>query len=1041
MNNSVQYIYKKPGITDECSVSEKISELNLLNLRGPHNADGNLTHQNKQNSGRNSQSNRRSCENYQSSSIHFGNFWDVQKRPADRNQRTRSQITSTPKHRGPQKLKHVQSQRERSEHGYSGNTVFPVRSEVCNSVHRKRVDQKQGTSRPNQSDQRLVNDQRMSFRFSEKKIIGQYEHFLQPPAPPSFPFRQTPSGNLKIVPDQVIYTTNKLSVLVAHPSKTKVNIEETMDKKNIKNFMPPIPSNFFQMPPDIIRRRAEVAAEEGGDGPDGFKPEIKLERLGYLAGDPIDYATLPLPTKTNLYHELYRRISNYVNTDVQVIIGMEEFSCHSMVLQTYSGFFEKRVDVRRIELPHKEVSVNAFVSIYDWMISGKQCVKLLKRDNALEIFVGAQYLEIKELEEQCWAFLLSESVYNEDTAYMLYVEAKKLNVPSVKELMVPRIRKFFLMLVSLQDFLELDVDEVCVLLSSSYIVVSCEMDVLMSAMRWLKHDWEGRNQYTVRLMSCIRFGLIAPWQLVEIKRNRANPEIMEIMNSPEITKLVEEGLSFVVIKYWYAWRSSSNYVDWLDLLTLNEPPERNWTGTEKNYDSFKQFLAFLNAYREEYLLSKNKMPSKCSLEDNPTQTFYPPSEVMSQNDIAGKEFFASVPAAETSPNEEEVYYDTDDRSISVESSKSMTESNAASTVQSVYRGYKAEDVMKKRPVQQTNSGKRNEKKEPVKNQGVYAQNMKVLSMFTAPKNNERRSIPKKTNVTILSPHKNKFLSDGSLFSYDRESVIIFGGLDANSAFGTKGNTAKDIYRYLPEGNTWDYVGELPEPRHYHSTAFFRGRVYLAGGANPLYDDVKEKTTVVNTVWSYDPVTRAWYKEPNLNRPRRNFALIVSNMKLVLSSVERLEDGTWTEVASMKTPRMGMACAKYRDCIWVAGGMCTTKRNPLTGSVECYDAKRNEWTRIENLRFPRCFAAMFAMNDQLYLIGGAARSGERERNTISISAVDVWDPRDRQWKLKTELTIPRHGHSVAYLGTQILVLGGVTTVYMRSLMISWANGVN
>lgn len=65
----------------------------------------------------------------------------------------------------------------------------------------------------------------------------------------------------------------------------------------------------------------------------------------------------------------------------------------------------------------------------------------------------------------------------------------------------------------------------------------------MSAMRWLKYDWQNRKQYTVKLIKCIRFGLIAPWQLVEIKRNRANPEIMEIMNSPEITKLVEEGLS------------------------------------------------------------------------------------------------------------------------------------------------------------------------------------------------------------------------------------------------------------------------------------------------------------------------------------------------------------------------------------------------------------------------------------------------------------------------------------------------------------------
>lgn len=119
-----------------------------------------------------------------------------------------------------------------------------------------------------------------------------------------------------------------------------------------------------------------------------------------------------------------------------------------------------------------EVSVHAFISIYDWMISGKQCVQIIRRHNALELFIAAQYLQVKQLEEQCWAFILSEVVFNEDTAYLLYVQAKRLNVTSVKELMIPRIRKFFLMLVSLQDFVELEVEEVCVLLSSSYIVVS-----------------------------------------------------------------------------------------------------------------------------------------------------------------------------------------------------------------------------------------------------------------------------------------------------------------------------------------------------------------------------------------------------------------------------------------------------------------------------------------------------------------------------------------------------------------------------------------
>lgn len=73
-----------------------------------------------------------------------------------------------------------------------------------------------------------------------------------------------------------------------------------------------------------------------------------------------------------------------------------------------------------------------------------------------------------------------------------------------------------------------------------------------------------------------------------------------------------------------------------------------------------------------------------------------------------------------------------------------------------------------------------------------------------------------------------------------------------------------------------------------------------------------------------------------------------------------------------------------------------------------------------------------MNDKLYLIGGAGKMSDNERTTSSLGAIDIWDSKDREWKLQTELLIPRHGHSVAYLGTQILIIGGVTTVYMRAL---------
>lgn len=73
-----------------------------------------------------------------------------------------------------------------------------------------------------------------------------------------------------------------------------------------------------------------------------------------------------------------------------------------------------------------------------------------------------------------------------------------------------------------------------------------------------------------------------------------------------------------------------------------------------------------------------------------------------------------------------------------------------------------------------------------------------------------------------------------------------------------------------------------------------------------------------------------------------------------------------------------------------------------------------------------------MSDRLYLIGGAGKIKIKDKTTSSVKEIDIWNEDTREWEYKTEMAIPRHGHCVAYLGTQILIIGGVTTVYMRAL---------
>lgn len=70
-----------------------------------------------------------------------------------------------------------------------------------------------------------------------------------------------------------------------------------------------------------------------------------------------------------------------------------------------------------------------------------------------------------------------------------------------------------------------------------------EVEVLMAGIRWLHADWSERQRYCVDVMRCVRFGLISPWQLVDIKRNPDNGEIVDIVNLSEVQHMVDDGLA------------------------------------------------------------------------------------------------------------------------------------------------------------------------------------------------------------------------------------------------------------------------------------------------------------------------------------------------------------------------------------------------------------------------------------------------------------------------------------------------------------------
>ncbi|XP_076182991.1 uncharacterized protein LOC143154856 [Ptiloglossa arizonensis] len=1174
-----------------------------------------------------------------------------------------------------------------------------------------------------------------------------------------FPFQTTPSGNLKVVPNQVVFESKKVSVLVADPRHTKVNVKaefnrsgndptgrvsesrprfvdppsgvssSTIDQLQAQKTLPhtgdsckPTMHSFkTKLAQMETEQKQQTAPSTSYEAP--LLQEVPLSALGFTSERPIDWDNIILPEKTDLYQELARRITNYKNADCIVRIGQDEFHCHLLVLQSYSAFFDEK-NCKDIDLTGSDVSSKAFSIIYDWMINSQnESCRLLQRDNILEVFVAAQYLGIKELEEQCWAFIDNDELFTEDTAFLLYLEARKIKNTAVMELMLPRIMKFFLMLVSTKDFLDLSVDELCLLLKSNYICVNSEMEVLMSAVRWLMHDWANRSQQMLEVLKCIRFGLIAPWQLVDVKRNPENPEFMELMSFPEVQKMIDDGLAFVIIKYWYG-NQTEDYYHWIDLLGLSEPTNRNWAGEDKNYVTYREFLLYLEEYQRTKMselkhrktIGKPSPPSSPpddysfaarasnnyaqSSGDNgavrnettthpmhpkPTSPNYLPLEMppglmmppklmndylsnlerskrkdRATNDArsgnalgidarytgggeSGKAHSksstvekhgqercqhrgANLPDPGKLDYESRLEKNAPDvcrcqqresnlifsarkqqhhqhqhqhqqqqqrtrsrlsRDPEARPDSGKSEEDAATTIQAVYRGYKARrrfhEIRKSQEAEKRNIKKvaellsisideaprktsleliriRNEKTEQpswsinsgTKNreQPVRSQNQRCTEnqldrvdectpscatedeqrtprsprIATHPRNaskpirtikspvifanydertsspsdntdteepfspqtdakstttdfddedaatehdvarraesshrddlratkttktvqiratNYKRPLPQRISSSMLGSNAAGYFFEESLFFPDRESILVFGGVDPHEEYGRAGNTGKNIYRFKPDENIWELAGEIPQARHHHSVAYLRGRVYVVGGADPLEDKLHRTSTAVGSVWSYDPTTRTWFNEPGMLTARKDFGLVVSHGKMYAiggqgrngiasRTVEAFDpsDSTWREMQPMQTARVGPASVKYRDLIWVAGGMTKSKKELFSKDVECYDPIKNFWLKAVPLRSPRCFASFYVVSDCLYAIGGASTT---ENGTQSIDSVDAWD--GNVWREQANMSIARHGHTIGSIGEQLLIIGGVTTVFMKTL---------
>lgn len=341
--------------------------------------------------------------------------------------------------------------------------------------------------------------------------------------------------------------------------------------------------------------------------------EPTLASLGYVSPEewqsPEDCIQAKF-VKPNLYDMLTEAMIKRRKTNYVVIIGECRFKVHLMVLQGFSGLFCDLNNNVCVQLPSERITPRAFELVYEWMITD---TPRLSRHGLLEVLRAASFLKMPQLEAQCEHCLTHG--FAEDSALLLYLEARLLHMERSYRPFLQRVERFFLTLVASQEFLQLPVHALWLLLCSSNICVNSELEVFMAAVRWLNFKWPKRRTIISQLLSCVRFALVPPWLLIRLPdESSTSMELRRITSHPEVLQQLHDGIGYTTTRLCYG-SDREAFVQHMERSGMQPPVQRKWIydrncsyhhrlhckiSKELTYEDFVGYLNFLQSQCKDY---------------------------------------------------------------------------------------------------------------------------------------------------------------------------------------------------------------------------------------------------------------------------------------------------------------------------------------------------------------------------------------------------------------------------------------------------------
>ncbi|XP_022253465.1 uncharacterized protein LOC111088240 isoform X1 [Limulus polyphemus] len=700
-------------------------------------------------------------------------------------------------------------------------------------------------------------------------------------------------------------------------------------------------------------------------------------------------------TKLGLHTAMLWKKNNLIDIIVQV--GTHSFRAHKAVLSCFSPVFKQHIFEKGInkicKLCIDEITPAAFEFLLKYMYTGqmKPGIQIIG-----DVYRASFKLGIKEVSEKCIKLLRGQ----EELVSTLYIYAtsKKLGLQKTSYLAYQVILERFGDIITIPEFMELEADQLCEILSGDVIGTDSEIVLYLAALKWLDHDFLRRVEYVHHIMSCIRFSSMS---LEEILACYHPPILPCVTRYPTIRDMLLRATCYIAAKLTKQDMYFKEYVSRPRQFLVKYKRMLGWHCVD--WDAIQDYNAAaikIQAYFRSYYIRNNFLREKEAVTKLQAQVrgyFVKKNYKRKEPELTGFSY-KKIPL--------------DDLSVHV----------LIHHCESVLFGH-----------HHTNEIKDQKMSLPSCNGALQETNSPVILLLGGINLNISKIEETGDRILRYLPMDDKWEDCGCLpearhhhvaVLYNR-SVYIIGGYDPQETARGKPLAKKTCFRYKLDTCEWQKMADMNCARVYHGAVILAGFLYVIGGKD-------EEDRLLSSVELYNSDIDTWSQlDTVLNFPRMAMGVAVHRDQLWISggiaqkyeekwiydisNVDRFvpKHNKWSsDVAYLPSPRSFVSMVESKGSLYVLGGGTLreqyTDDNNLSSTAEVfmYIDDANQWISYAPFSSPHCGVAVSILGTIIFICGGFATNVDGGLSEVLIKGFDI-----NKWNSCRPLPFPCSGIAV------------------------------